>query len=171
MYCPLLFFRRIRNPFAFDFIALVFFFLLTGCASTAQKPSGPFRYQTPDEVERHIRSYIMHWEGTPHRLGGTARNGIDCSAFVMLAYNNLFNIQLPRSTAEQIKAGMQIPKRNLKAGDIVFFLPPGKKRHVGIYLSRGEFAHVSSSKGVTISNLHDSYWRHAYWTARRILPL
>jgi hypothetical protein len=166
-----IFFRRIRNPYAFDLVALVFLFLLTGCASTGQKPSKTFRYQTPNEVERHIRSYVMRWEGTPHRLGGTGRNGLDCSGFVMLAYNNLFNVQLPRSTSEQIKLGRHIPKRNLQPGDIVFFLLPGKKRHVGIYLSKGEFSHVSSSKGVTISNLHDSYWRRAYWTARRILPL
>jgi cell wall-associated NlpC family hydrolase len=171
MCCLLLFFRRIRNPYAFDLVVLVFLFLLTGCASTAQKPSKPFRYKTPNEVERQIRSYVMHWEGTPHRLGGTDRNGVDCSAFVMLAYNNLFDVQLPRSTSEQIKLGRHIPKRNLQAGDIVFFLLPRKKRHVGIYLSKGEFSHVSSSKGVTISNLHDSYWRRAYWTARRILPL
>jgi cell wall-associated NlpC family hydrolase len=167
----LLSFRRIASPSVFKSVALLFLFLLTGCASTAQKPSKTLGCRTPNEVERNIRSYVMQWEGTPHRLGGTDRNGVDCSGFVMLAYNSLFHIQLPRSTAEQIKAGRHIPKRKLKAGDIVFFLLPGKKRHVGIYLSRGEFAHVSGIKGVTISNLNDSYWLRAFWTARRILPL
>jgi hypothetical protein len=166
-----IFFRRIRNPYAFELVAFVFLFLLTGCASTAQRPSKAFPYQTANEIERNIRSYVRHWEGTPHRLGGTGRKGVDCSGFIMLAYYRLFDIQLPRSTSEQVKTGRQISRRSLRAGDIVFFLLPEKKRHVGIYLSRGEFAHVSSSKGVTISNLHDTYWRRAYWTARRILSL
>jgi cell wall-associated NlpC family hydrolase len=160
-----------RNPFACKRIALVFLFLLTGCASTSQKPSKTLHYRTPDEVESRIRYYVRLWEGTPHRLGGTDRSGVDCSGFVMLAYNDLFDIQLPRSTAGQIKTGRRIPKRDLKAGDMVFFLIPAKKRHIGIYLSKGEFAHVSKTKGVTVSSLHDGYWRRAFWTARRILPL
>lgn len=114
---------------------------------------------------------MKSWEGTPHRMGGTGPNGVDCSGLVMLTYNDLFDIQLPRSTAEQIKIGSRVRKRKLQAGDIVFFLLPGKKRHVGIYLSKGEFVHVSSSEGVTISNLYSSYWRRVYWTARRVLPL
>ncbi len=168
---PLSFFRRMRNPFPFNPVALVFLYLLTACASTVQKPSKISHYKTPNEIERNIRSYVIRWEGTPHRLGGTDRYGVDCSGFVMLVYDNLFDIQLPRSTAGQIKTGRPVPKRDLTAGDIVFFMIPGKKRHVGIYLSRGEFAHVSSIKGVTVSSLHDSYWHRAFWTARRILPL
>lgn len=167
----LVFCKRLRNSPTFELVAIIFLFLVTGCASTTQKPSSASCYQSPAEVERIIRSHVMHWEGMPHCLGGTGRNCVDCSGFVMLVYYNLFNIRLPRSTAEQLEIGRQIAKGNLQAGDVVFFLPPGKKRHVGIYLSSGEFAHVSSSKGVTISNLHDRYWRHAYWTARRILPL
>ena len=163
--------KKIKNPSVFDFVILAFLFFLSGCASTEKRPSKALPYQTPKEIERNIRSHMASWEGTPHRLGGTDRNGVDCSGFVMLAYNKLFDIQLPRSTAEQVKLGRHISKRKLSAGDIVFFLLPGKKRHVGIYLSRGEFVHVSSSKGVTLSNLNETYWRRAYWTARRVLSL
>jgi cell wall-associated NlpC family hydrolase len=52
----------------------------------------------------------------------------------------------------------------------VFFKPPGKKDHVGIYLGRGEFVHTSSRRGVTVSRIALSYWQKHYWTARRILP-
>jgi hypothetical protein len=51
----------------------------------------------------------------------------------------------------------------------VFFRPGWKKRHVGIYLSDGEFLHASSSSGVTVSPLDRSYWQDHWWQARRVL--
>jgi cell wall-associated NlpC family hydrolase len=123
---------------------------------------------SPPTVEIRLRAAVRQWAGTPHRMGGTRRNGIDCSGFVQRIYTDLFNIQLPRSTALQVHAGEAVSRRHLRPGDLVFFRPPHKVRHVGIYLGSGEFAHVSTSKGVTISRLRTGYWRHAYWTARRI---
>jgi len=169
MRCLPLFPRLIRTLLACQSVVLVF--LLTGCASTAHKSPRGLGYKPPSEVERNIRSYMKSWEGTPHRMGGTGGDGVDCSGLVMVAYRDLFDIQLPRSTAEQIKAGRRISRGNLEAGDLIFFLLPEKKRHVGIYLSKGDFVHVSSSQGVTISNLYGRYWRRAYWTARRVLSL
>jgi murein DD-endopeptidase / murein LD-carboxypeptidase len=119
-------------------------------------------------VEVRLRAAVRQWEGTPHRMGGTRRNGIDCSGFVQRIFDDLFNIQLPRSTALQVHAGEAVSRRHLRPGDLVFFHPPHKVRHVGVYLGSGEFAHASTSKGVTISRLSTTYWRHAYWTARRI---
>jgi cell wall-associated NlpC family hydrolase len=101
-------------------------------------------------------------------MGGNNRSGIDCSGFVRRIFKDLFNVRLPRSTALQVNTGCKVSKDQLKAGDLVFFHPPNKIRHVGIYLGRGEFAHASTSKGVTISRLNTTYWRKAYWTARRV---
>jgi hypothetical protein len=49
------------------------------------------------------------------------------------------------------------------------FFRRGGTRHVGIYLGDDEFIHASASRGVTISNLDEDYYRRYYWTARRIL--
>ncbi|MEE8402696.1 MAG: NlpC/P60 family protein, partial [Candidatus Hydrothermarchaeaceae archaeon] len=108
---------------------------------------------------------------TPHRMGGTTRRGIDCSGLVMVINQKLFGIHLPRTTKAQVKEGVSISRNKLRAGDLIFFRPPGYKRHVGIYLGRGEFLHASSSNGVMISNLNDRYWRRSYWMVRRILPM
>jgi len=169
MRCLPLFPGLMKTLLACQSVVLVFF--LTGCASKAPRSPRDLQYKPPSEVERNIRSYMKSWEGTPHRMGGAGADGVDCSALVMLTYRDLFDIELPRSTAEQIKAGRRISLGNLEAGDLIFFLLPGKKRHVGIYLSKGDFVHVSSGQGVTISNLYSRYWRRAYWTARRVLPL
>jgi cell wall-associated NlpC family hydrolase len=64
--------------------------------------------------------------------------------------------------------GQAINKGQLRAGDLVFFKTGLFTRHVGMYIDSGEFLHASTSNGVTISSLDDSYWRRTYWKAQRI---
>ena len=136
----------------------------TGCAT-----SRPALDAEPVADEGALRSEVDQWLGTPHQLGGLTQRGIDCSGLVLQVYRSLYGIELPRVTHEQIRAGRAVRQRDLLPGDLVFFLLPGKTRHVGIYLSRGEFAHASSSRGVMISHLDEPYWRRGYQTARRVL--
>lgn len=165
--------------------------MATGCASTPSRPSIPTRADSTDEkaqihpepqiaasattandlvpVEQRLRSEVRQWEGTPHGMGGATRREIDCSGFVQRLYRDIFGRQIPRSTALQVKSGRPIGKNQLRTGDLVFFRVPYKGRHVGIYLGQAEFAHASTSKGVTISSLQDHFWRRSYWTARRCL--
>jgi cell wall-associated NlpC family hydrolase len=120
-------------------------------------------------MEQRLRSEVRKWQGTPHRLGGASRRGVDCSGFVQRLYRDLFDRRIPRSTALQVKSGQIVGNHQLRTGDLVFFKVPGKGRHVGIYLGRSEFAHASTSRGVIISSLEERFWRRAYWTARRYL--
>lgn len=161
--------------------------MATGCASTSLIPaktdSADCEAQIhPDPqitettttndlviVEQRLRSEVRKWEGTPHQMGGTTRQGIDCSGFVQRLYRDIFGQQIPRSTDLQVKSGQLIGKDQLRTGDLVFFRNSYKGRHVGIYLGKAEFAHASTSKGVTFSSLQDHYWRQSYWTARRYL--
>lgn len=119
-------------------------------------------------ADERIRNEVEGWLGTPHRMGGTTHNGVDCSAFVRAVYRDVFQIELPRTTTEQARTGTEISPDELQPGDLVFF-HPSKSNHVGIYLSNGEFAHASESRGVTISKFDQPYWNRAYWTARRVL--
>nr|WP_233134397.1 NlpC/P60 family protein [Rubrivirga sp. SAORIC476] len=119
-------------------------------------------------LDRSLRSDAPNWIGIPYRWGGTTRRGIDCSAFVRQFVDQNLGIALPRTTASQRYEGVHIDRSELQAGDLVFFRRRGV-RHVGVYLSDGEFIHASSSRGVTISNLSSSYWDRHYWMSRRIL--
>ena len=160
-------------PKILPFVAL--FFIVTGCAPATHVNQNqsyqPYpHYPQRSSVEQQLRFLTREWQGTPYRMGGTSRRGVDCSGFVMTAYSDLFGIHLPRTTKAQVKTGFSVVQNQLQPGDLVFFRPPYKTRHVGIYLGRGEFAHASSSQGVTVSHLSNSYWRVAYWTARRVIP-
>jgi cell wall-associated NlpC family hydrolase len=66
--------------------------------------------------------------------------------------------------------GTAISQDNLRPGDLVFFNTSGKGvSHVGIFVGEGKFAHASSSRGVTISSLSDSYYVNRYVGAKRIM--
>lgn len=115
----------------------------------------------------NLRSEIRAWIGTPYEWGGDDRDGVDCSAFVQNVYEDALGVRIARTTAQQQNEGSTIDRSELEPGDLIFFHTPKRTDHVGIYLSGGDFAHASSSRGVMISNLAEDYWKAAYTQARR----
>ena len=171
--------RWVRSSASLNLALLAIFILATCCATQTRPktidtlkiegvPERANTYSDYHEIEKRIRDEYMRWKGTRHRLGGTGRDGIDCSGFVRAVYKNIFKIEIPRTTKGQMKQGIPIRRDELQAGDLVFFKPPTYPDHVGIYLSREEFVHASKNKGVTISQIDRYYWGRYYWTARRI---
>jgi len=163
----------------------VLLFVLSGLLSACAGRSSPAVRSSPDEpvspgigsgeakashIEASLHDVYADWRGTRHRMGGTSRRGVDCSGFVWAVYRNVFQVNLPRTTARQIKIGAPVSRYALQPGDLVFFQPPGYPRHVGIYLTDDRFLHASKSRGVTISTIDDRYWEHYFRTARRVLP-
>ncbi len=130
--------------------------------------------RTFTDTEKKLRVATAEWRGTPYKIGGTTKAGVDCSAFVRAAYKEALNVDLPRTSAEQELLGANVERANLQSGDLVFFRTQGmgpffKSRHVGVYLGGGEFAQSSGSHGVTISRLDNYYWNKKYHGARRLL--
>ena len=155
--------------------AVMLTLLISGCASST--PTRP--QHSPEPVgasvgsrptERMLRSEIQSWLGTPHRMGGMSRRGIDCSGLAVSLYRDLFGIHLPRTTRVQMRSGRWVERDGLLPGDLVFFKPVSKTHHVGIYLGSGEFVHASTRRGVMISRMDDDFWRGCYLTGRRLLP-
>jgi cell wall-associated NlpC family hydrolase len=115
--------------------------------------------------------FIKKWLGVPYRYGGNNENGIDCSALSSTFYQEMFNRELERTAELQYSQGQFVKKNYLQEGDLVFFDLDSDKftiDHVGIFLSDGKFIHASTSQGVTISELSDSYYSDNYIGARRI---
>jgi lipoprotein Spr len=129
--------------------------------------------QVPPQKIANIGLYgfIDAWWGTPYRFGGTDHTGIDCSAFVQRLYGSVFGMNLVRTAIEQFGTSHIIwDFDNLKEGDLVFFHTTGSRiSHVGVYLANNFFVHSSSSRGVGVSSLTESYWTHAFAGAGRVL--
>ncbi len=111
---------------------------------------------------------IKPWLGTPYKYGKASKSGTDCSGYIMNIFKEKTGISLPHSSSQMYKMGKKIDKDDLKTGDLVFFGGFTGVDHVGIYLEEGNFTHASTSKGVMISPMNDSYWQPRYKGARRI---
>lgn len=118
-------------------------------------------------LAREIRKLI----GTEYQLGGSNVEGMDCSGFVYTIFKNALNLELPRTTRTLARTGHPIQARSLRLGDLVFFRSARSRRinHVGIYIEHGQFVHASTSKGVIISDLNESYYSSLFMMARRII--
>lgn len=108
--------------------------------------------------------------GVPYVWGGSSPSGFDCSGFVQYVFQQ-HGIQLNRTASTQYQHGTYVSRSNLQPGDLVFFQNTYTTgiSHLGIYIGNGEFIHASSSNGVTISQLSNTYWSSRYYGARRIL--
>lgn len=111
---------------------------------------------------------VDEWYGTRYRLGGTTKKGIDCSAFVQASFLAAYGISLPRTAREQYRATQRISRTELKEGDLVFFNTRGGVSHVGIYLQNNKFIHASTSQGVVVSDMFDTYYLKRYVGAGRM---
>ena len=129
----------------------------------------PYKPAKTNKIIDILYQEYKKWYATPYKYGGNDCNGIDCSALVQNVYRDGFGIAVPRTTQQQATIGTFVAKKELRAGDLVLFKTGWSSRHSGIYIESGNFLHASTKHGVTISNIHNPYWRSVYWQARRIL--
>ncbi len=146
---------------------------LAACAkspsnATAPTPNNKVNESSNNSVANALYQQLDAWQGVPYKLGGTSKKGIDCSAFVQTTYIDRFGFLLPRTTLKQAEFGNNVSKTELQAGDLVFFKTGFRTYHVGIYIEDNQFLHASTSQGVIVSSLKNSYWRSAFWQAKRI---
>ena len=122
-----------------------------------------------DTDNAELYEAVNSWLGVPYKYGGTDRNGIDCSAFVGTIYRQVYNVNLHRTANDMLQDVKLITRAQLHEGDLVFFTnSKGKVSHVGIYLKDGLFAHSSTSNGVSVSRLDDTYWSKHFYKGGRV---
>ncbi|PRD48007.1 glycoside hydrolase [Sphingobacterium haloxyli] len=116
-----------------------------------------------DLNNKSLYAFIDKWLGSPHRLGGSQPSGIDCSGFVGILYREVYGKNLPRTSRDMGNQVKRKYERQLREGDLVFFSFGGRNiDHVGVYLHNNKFVHVSTRRGVIISNMKDS-WYYKYF--------
>ncbi len=118
-----------------------------------------------------MKTAIASFIGTPYVWGGTSRRGTDCSGFTQSVFAQV-GIALPRNSRQQWKTGHSVGRRQLRDGDLVFFITVGRRiSHVGIVVdaAQNSFTHASSSRGVVRSDLNSRYYAKRYAGARRVI--
>lgn len=112
--------------------------------------------------------------GTGYRAGGITPAGFDCSGLMYSTFKK-FDISLPRSSHEMAQVGTEINPDNAKKGDLIFFINRGQHRinHVGMIVEVNgdeiKFIHSSTSGGVMISSLKESYYERTFKQINRII--
>jgi lipoprotein Spr len=118
-----------------------------------------------------LDSFVREWLGTPYRLGGSSKTGIDCSQFTKRLYKEVYNERLENVAWRQWSQTKRISKSSLEIGDIVFFnssvSPSGW--HCGIFIGNNKFVHASNRReGVIISDLSSYPYNRNYKGAGRL---
>ncbi len=121
-----------------------------------------------------VLSRAVNVLGTPYRWGGSSPSkGFDCSGLVKYAFNDIDEVDLPRtSNAMASGHGLKVAREDLKPGDLLFFnIKSRRVNHVAIYLGNDRFIHAPRrGKNVTIDTLNKPYWQKHYVVAKRVLP-
>jgi cell wall-associated NlpC family hydrolase len=123
-----------------------------------------------------IVNYSKQFLGTRYKWGGTTKAGMDCSGLVYESFR-AHDVYLPRISRDMAKKGHSIALKKVLKGDLLFFKTNKNKRnainHVGLIVDIKNndiyFIHATSSKGVIISSINQSYWKSAFAEARRVL--
>ncbi|ACD96762.1 C40 family peptidase [Trichlorobacter lovleyi] len=107
--------------------------------------------------------------GARYRFGGNSRYALDCSSFTQQVFREQ-KVSLPRTAREQFRVGNEVPRGDLRRGDLVFFRTYAPfASHVGIYLGNRKMIHASSAEHrVVISSMDTPYYLSRYLGARRI---
>lgn len=120
-----------------------------------------------------LYAFIDKWLKTPYKYGGIDEKGIDCSAFIQRLLGDVYNIQVPRTSAQQFftkNVEAFHDKTYFSEGDLVFFctIPGNPISHVGMFLKNRYFINASTSSGVSLANLDDPYWKKRFVAAGRV---
>ncbi|HCN44229.1 MAG TPA: peptidase P60 [Pseudomonas sp.] len=131
--------------------------------------------QMPASQSSDVLSRAVNQLGTPYRWGGsTPGKGFDCSGLVKYAFNDIDEVDLPRTSNAMANGdhGVKVERKDLKPGDLLFFnIRSRRVNHVAIYLGNDRFIHAPrTGKNVTIDTLNKPYWKKHYVVAKRVLP-
>lgn len=161
-----------------NLFVLVILILFIGCAANPRYRTGG--YETQPEIKRldnapttsenlRLGEILQSYLGKPYKGKSKYEEGLDCSHFTSSVFRKFNRIELPRTAADQFKAGVEVHFNHLRYGDLVFYKTTRKAiSHVGIYVGNRRFIHASSSKGVIISGMDEKYWSERYVGARRV---
>ncbi|WP_187264616.1 C40 family peptidase [Pontibacter beigongshangensis] len=140
--------------------------------STTDKPA----IKAAEGEIQELIDYALSLIGTPYEYAGISESGFDCSGFTSYVYDQS-GVGVGRSSSLQAEDGYQVPKEEVRAGDLLIFTGTDKNDrtpgHVGIVISSPgdtiSFVHSSSNGGVKISQVEGTGYDERFLQARRVM--
>ncbi|WNR46921.1 stalk domain-containing protein [Paenibacillus roseipurpureus] len=131
-------------------------------------------FKSSTEAEKQADALIAFGSkflGIPYEFGAAVGQTytFDCSSFVKYVFNEVFSIELPRSSYDQALKGKEVSINELRKGDLLFFRARGLDiGHVAMYAGNGQLLHTYSKElGVHFEAFDDS-WKKRFVVAKRL---
>lgn len=116
-------------------------------------------------------AFARSFMGLPYFWGGRSTFGYDCSGFMQMLERQR-GYSMPRDASVQAKweGGVTVERKDLQAGDLLYFGTPDKITHTGMYIGNGEFIHATTHDHpvIQISRIDDKPWTSLLVVARRV---
>lgn len=117
-------------------------------------------------IGERIVEEVKTWIGTPYGYGRSEKGkATDCSGMVVVVYQEIASIKLPRNSAQQADFCQNLKEKDIEPGDLVFFATGSDKKkvsHVGVMIDKEKFIHASGSKGVIMSEMSTPYYKRNF---------
>jgi len=120
-----------------------------------------------------IVAEARHFLGLPYLWAGTSGFGYDCSGLVYALFAQ-DGVILPRDASDQRDAGISVPLKAARPGDLLFFANPGGKgwiHHVAVYAGHGHMIDTPHT-GAAVEDVpmrSSRIWKE-FAGARRVAP-
>ncbi len=135
-----------------------------------------YRYSSNATVDSLLVYAFKHLH-KPYRSGGRGPHAFDCSGFTSFVYA-FVGKSLERSSADQVKNGVEVQLNELRPGDLVFYKGRNAKStrigHVGIVVSlfpddTFSFIHAAVSTGVSLDKSSSPYYATRFVSVYRVI--
>ncbi len=119
--------------------------------------------------DNKLYSFISDWYGTPYKYGGCEKSGVDCSCFTINLFDKVYGKKMPRTAGEIYKECDKLSLDSAKEGDLIFFkINSNSITHVGVYLRDKKFVHASTTRGVLVNSLTETYYSKYFYSAGKL---
>ncbi|SMO77762.1 C40 family peptidase [Melghirimyces algeriensis] len=143
---------------------------------TTEQPK-PEQKTTQEEANDSFGDQVIatgeKYLGVPYKFGAEypSSGKFDCSSFTQYVFAK-HGVKLPRTSRQQSKVGVEVPRSQMQKGDLVFFKLKGRSgiRHVGIYAGNGKLLHTWGPGGVRYDEMSDRWLDWGFVKATRVRP-